>query len=205
MPANEPRVDSYIHKSAAFAQPILQHLRKLVHDACPAVTETIKWSCPHFEYKNEILCSMASFKQHCAFTIRKAALLKDEAGILEITERGAMGHLGRITSLKDLPKDSLLKKLIKQAAQLNEEGIKLPAANKSAGPSKSVILPVEILKALKNNQAVLNIFEQLAPSHQREYIKWITEAKTSPTKEKRITTMMQWLAEGKSRNWKYEK
>ncbi len=44
----DPRVDAYIARSAAFAQPVLLHLRATVHAACPGVQETIKWGMPFF-------------------------------------------------------------------------------------------------------------------------------------------------------------
>lgn len=205
MPTTDPRMDAYIKNAEPFAQPILTHLRKLVHTVCPQVTETIKWGFPHFEYAGEILGSMASFKQHCVFGFWKAPLLKDPDGILEIAERGAMGHLGRITSLKDLPKDSLLKNFIKQAVQLNEQGVKNTQRTFKPATAKTVEVPAALLKALKKNKAAYAFFEKITASQKKEYIEWITEAKTEPTKEKRMATALEWLAEGKTRNWKYQK
>lgn len=132
MGTNDPRVDAYIAKSAEFARPILEHLRALVHKACPDVQETMKWSFPHFDYKG-IVCSMASFKHHCAFGFWKASLMKDPHKILSSDE--AMGHLGKITSLNDLPSDRVMIAYIKEAAALNEAGVKVsrpkPAAKKT--------------------------------------------------------------------------
>jgi hypothetical protein len=121
MPATDPRVDAYIDKAQDFAKPILTHLRELVHEACPDVQETMKWSFPHFDYKG-MMCSMAAFKEHCAFNFWKQALLEQSAFPAEKT---AMGSFGRITSLKDLPADKTLKKLIVDAVRLNDEGIKV--------------------------------------------------------------------------------
>lgn len=205
MPTIDPRMDAYIKNAEPFAQPILTHLRQLVHTVCPELTETIKWGFPHFEYAGEILCSMASFKQHCVFGFWKAPLLKDPAGILEITERGAMGHLGRIGSLKDLPKDSILKSFIKQAAQLNEQGIKNTQRTFKPATTKAIEVPAALLNALKKNKAAYAFFLKISASQKKEYIEWITEAKTEPTKEKRMATTLEWLAEGKTRNWKYQK
>src|SRR5882757_7669780 len=105
MAKKEKAIDAYIARSADFAKPILNHIRELVHKACPDVEEKMKWSFPHFDYKGEMMCSMAAFKQHAAFGFWKAALMKDP--ILTETSKSevAMGHLGRITSLKDLPSD----------------------------------------------------------------------------------------------------
>ncbi|MEO7310922.1 MAG: DUF1801 domain-containing protein [Chitinophagaceae bacterium] len=111
MPTIDPRVDAYIEKSAPFAQPILLHLRKLVHKACPQVVETIKWSFANFDYKG-MFCSFAAFKQHCAFGFWKTALMADPEGVLSEKKNEAMGCLGRITSMKDLPPDAVIIRFI---------------------------------------------------------------------------------------------
>lgn len=198
MPAVDPRVDAYIDKSADFAKPILKHLRELIHKACPDIRETIKWSFPHFDYKGTV-CSMAAFKQHCAFGFWKQALLEQDAFPAEKT---AMGSFGRITSLKDLPADKVMTRLIHQAIELNEKGVKVP---KKSALKKELVVPAELTKALSKNKAAKAAFEKFSNSHKREYVEWINEAKTDPTRNKRIATTVEWLSEGKSRNWKYEK
>jgi uncharacterized protein YdeI (YjbR/CyaY-like superfamily) len=202
MSSFDPRVDAYIEKSAPFAQPILEHLRELVHKACPQVQETVKWGFPHFEYKG-ILCSMAAFKQHCAFGFWKAALMKDEHKVLHVADKHAMGHFNKISSPKDLPADKILTSYIKEAMKLNEDEVKLPGRTKAA--KKELEPPAELLAALKKNKTAQKTFEAFSPSHRREYIEWITEAKTDATREKRINTTIEWLMEGKGRNWKYTK
>jgi uncharacterized protein YdeI (YjbR/CyaY-like superfamily) len=204
MPNNDPRIDAYIAKAADFARPVLQHLRQLVHKACPDVEETIKWGFPHFGYRGDILCSMAAFKQHCSFGFWKASAMKDPDGILKVTDRHSMGHFEKITSKKDLPSDKSLIAYIKEAARLNEEGVKKPERSKKA-PAAALPVPAELAAALKKNKKALAIFDGFPPSHKKEYIEWITEAKTEPTKEKRIATTLEWLTEGKSRNWKYKR
>lgn len=204
MAATDPRIDAYIAKSAPFARPILEHLRELVHKACPDAGETIKWGFPHFEYNGAILCSMAAFKQHSVFGFWKASLMSDPEGILHVADKHSMGHFDRITSLKDLPADRTLIAYIKQAALLNEEGIKLPSRPPKA-PKKELPMPAELASALKKNKKAKTVFDGFSPSHRHEYIEWITEAKTEATREKRIATTLEWLIEGKSRHWKYQK
>lgn len=201
MAKTDKKIDAYIEKAQPFAQPILKHLRALVHKACPEVEETIKWSFPHFDYKGEMMCSMASFKQHCAFGFWKAALMKDKSLVETARSEVAMGHLGKITSLKDLPSDKILTGYIKEAMKLNDDGIKLPPKPKVA--AKPVETPPELTIALKRNKTAKATFEAFSASHRKEYIQWITEAKTEATKEKRIEQAIEMLAEGKSRNWKY--
>ena len=203
MPAIDPRIDAYIEKKANFAQIILNHVRKLVHKACPGVEETIKWGMPFFDYKGSTLCHMAGFKEHCSFSFWKAKLMEDPEGILQVEDRGAMGNFDRITSLKDLPSDKILIAYIKEAARLNDENIKAVPKKKAAVAVLDV--PVDLTAALKKNKKAQTVFDNFSPGKRKDYIEWITEAKTEATKFKRIETAVQWIAEGKGRNWKYEK
>jgi hypothetical protein len=199
MPTTDARVDAYIEKSNDFAKPILRHLRELVHEACPGVVETMKWSFPHFDYKG-MMCSMAAFKQHCAFNFWKQALLEASAFPAEKT---AMGSFGRITSLEDLPNDKTLKKLIVDAARLNEEGVKV--SKTVSKEKKELVVPDILTGALATNALAAETFNNFPYSKKKEYVEWITEAKTDATRDKRLATTIEWLAEGKARNWKYEK
>lgn len=201
MPTTDPFVDAYIEKSKDFAKPILNHIRALVHETCPDVVETKKWSFPHFDYKGEMMCSMAAFKEHCAFGFWKQSLMEDKAFPAEKT---AMGSFGRITSLKDLPHDKTFKKLIVDAMKLNDAGIKVAKA-KPAGERKELVVPDILKAALKTSALAAETFENFPYSCKREYIEWITEAKTEPTRDKRLATTIEWLSKGKRRNWKYEK
>jgi len=201
MPHKDPRIDAYIDKSAAFAKPILNHLRKLIHKACPQVEETMKWSFPHFDYKGEMMCSMASFKQHCSFGFWKASLMKDPVLVETAKSEVAMGHLGKITSLKDLPSDKQLTAWIKEAMKLNDEGVKVKKEKPVA--TKEMLVPADLIAALKKNKKAFAIFEQFPPSHKKEYIQWIEEAKREETRKKRIEQTVEWVAENKQRNWKY--
>lgn len=200
----EKKIDTYIAKSADFAKPILLHIRELVHKTCPDVEEKIKWGMPFFDYKGEMLCHMASFKQHAVMSFWKASLMKDPALMENAKSETAMGHLGRITSLKDMPSDKKITSWIKEAMELNDKGIKLPSKAKPAD-KKELVVPDYFLKALAKNKKAKQVFENFPYSHKKEYVNWIIEAKTEDTRNKRIETALEWLAEGKSRLWKYEK
>lgn len=200
MPTTDPFVDAYIEKSKDFAKPILKHIRELVHEACPDVVETKKWSFPHFDYKG-MMCSMASFKEHCAFGFWKQSLLEASAFP---TEKKAMGSFGRITSLAKMPDDATMKKLIMDAMRLNDEGIKVKKAPVSK-EKKELVVPEILAAALESNAVASETFNNFPYSCKKEYVEWITEAKTEATREKRLATTLEWLAEGKRRNWKYEK
>jgi uncharacterized protein YdeI (YjbR/CyaY-like superfamily) len=203
MPKKDPRIDLYIYNAADFARPILLHLRELVHLACPDVQETIKWSFASFDYKGP-MCSMASFKQHCAFGFWKASLMKDKSLIANAESESAMGHYGKITTLRDLPPDKKIIAHIKEAMMLNEKGIKLPPP-KVTTRKKEIVAPDYFLKQLKKNKKALITFNSFSPSHKREYLEWIIEAKTDDTKNRRMDKAIEWMSEGKSRNWKYMK
>lgn len=196
----DKRTDAYIAKAPQYAQPILIHLRKLVHEACPEIVETIKWGMPAYEYKG-IVCSMAAFKAHCSFGFWKAALMMDSGELLK-NQNNAMGHFDKITSLKDLPADKKIIALIKEAVDLNERGIKLPAKEKAA-ETIEIATPDYFLKELKKNKKALEVFQAFAPSHRKEYNRWIMDAKTDATKNKRMAQSIEWIENGKGRNWKY--
>jgi uncharacterized protein YdeI (YjbR/CyaY-like superfamily) len=199
MPTIDPRIDAYIdNKAADFAKPILRHLRKLVHDACPEVTETMKWSMPFFDYKGP-LANMASFKQHCAFGFWKQSLMESDAIPAEKT---AMGTFGRITSVDDLPDDKTMIGLIKQAVKLNETGAKVE--RKAPTTDKTLVVPEILTAALEQNSAASEYFNAFPYSKKKDYVDWINEAKTDATREKRLATTIEQLAEGKARHWKYE-
>lgn len=196
------RIDEYILKAAPFARHVLSHLRKLVHAGCPDVEETIKWGMPFFDYKGT-LCHIASFKEHCAFGFWKAALMKD-ADKLKGNQQDSMGHLGRITGLESLPEDKVLLNYIKEAMQLNDEGIKL-APRKKEISKKEITVPAYFIKAISKNKKANTVFDAFSPSHKNEYLQWITEAKSEETRNRRMEKAIEWIAEGKGRNWKYEK
>jgi len=203
MPATtDARIDAYIAKATPFAQPILTRIRKLVHKACPDVAETTKWGMPHFDYKGTI-CSMAAFRQHCAMSFPKAAIMNDPAGILTITERQGMGHMGNIATLKDLPADKLLLAAIKEAVRLNEENIKIARPRPDA--AKELEIPAIFTRELNKDKAASKVFESFSYSAKKEYVTWVTEAKTEATRNTRLQTAIEWIAEGKTRHWKHKK
>lgn len=205
MPTKNKRIDAYIAKAQPFAQPILKRLRMLVHKGCPQVEETIKWGMPSFEYKGP-LCSMASFKQHAVFGFWKSKLIQDPKGHLDeraVDGGGAMGNFGRIAGINDLPPDGVIIDFIKQAKKLNDEGVKLPSKPKKE--RKELIVPDYLSHALKKNKKASVVFNGFSYSHKKEYVEWITEAKTDETRQKRLKTAIEWMSKGKSRNWKYVK
>ena len=196
MSAKDARVDAYIAKAQPFARPILSYIRKAVHAGCPEVEEDLKWSHPAFVYKG-ILCGMAAFNEHATFGFWRSSAMNgagDKAG-------EATGQFGRITSIDDLPDRKALVALVKQAVALHDQGVK-PQRMKAA-PKKPIKEPTDFVAALKKNRKALKTYEAFSPSAKREYLEWITEAKTEDTRTRRLETAIEWMAEGKHRNWKY--
>ena len=195
MSEKSPAVDAYIAKAAPFARPILERLRAVFHKADPGIRETMKWSMPFFEHDG-IVANMAAFKEHVTWGFWKASLMSDPHGIL--TEQRM-----KLADVSELPPEKVLVQYIREAVKLNESGVKVERAPRGAAPPPET--PEELLAALKKNRKALAAFEKFPPSHKREYVQWITEAKQEATRAKRIAQAVEWIAEGKSRNWKYEK
>jgi len=202
-----PKVDAYLAKVKPFAQPIMAHLRELVHKACPEIEETIKWSRPFFEYRGAILCNMSAFKEHCSFGFwgEEIGAVLREAGVLG--EEG-MGSLGRITSVAGLPSDKRLLGWIRQAVAFVDNGqytSPIAARRKVVKPQKAALeTPPEFAAALRRNKKAAAAFAAFSPSCKREYADWVADAKRPETRDKRIATAVEWIAEGKQRNWKYQ-
>lgn len=199
----DPRVDAYIEKAAPFAQPVLTHLRRLMHQACPHATESIKWGMPFFIQQGIIIASMASFKQHCAFGFwgpeMKKVLAKDG-----LQASYGMGSLGRITGLHGLPPDRVLLTYMSQAADFVESGQRTKSIDRSKkSPKKPVRIPPELTAALKKNKMATKVFADFSSSSKREYADWIAEAKRPETRAKRVKQSVLWISQGKQRNWKY--
>jgi uncharacterized protein YdeI (YjbR/CyaY-like superfamily) len=201
-----PAVDAYLAKAQPFAQPILEHLRELVHEGCPDVVETIKWSRPFFEYRGVILGNMSAFKEHCSFGFwgeEIGAVLRDAKALRE----GAMGTLGRIKTVDDLPPDKQMLAWIRQAAAFVDNGeytSPIAARHKVVKVRKEIEIPTELEAAIRKNKKAAGAFAAFSPSCRREYIQWIVEAKRPETRDKRIAAAVSLMAEGKQRNWKYQ-
>lgn len=194
MPKKDKRIDAYIKRAQPFARPILKHLRKIVHAGCPACEEAIKWQMPFFEYNGPV-CFIAAFKQHAVFGFWKGKLLFGKE------HQGAMGHFGRLRSIKDLPNKNHLIGYVRKAAQLNESGVKKTPTRPS--PKRKLIVPAYLKSALMKNAKARKTFENFSYSHRKEYVEWITGAKRDETRTKRLRLAIEWLARGKPQNWKY--
>jgi len=189
----EPRIDAYIARAQPFAQPILAKVRERVHSRVPDIEETMKWSHQAFCRNGKIVLGTAAFKGHAAVNFWRGQELGLE------TRAGAMGQLGRLTSLEDLPAD--LDVIIARAAALSDA----PAPRKpKAEPKDLPDMHPDFAAALENAPRARQAFESFAPGHRREYLEWVAEAKQDTTRQKRIASALEWLAEGKRRNWKYE-
>lgn len=198
-----PEVDAYIAKAAPFAQPILEKIRDAFHAASPDIQEVMKWSAPFFDYKG-VLGQMAAFKNHVSWGFWKAQLMKDPHGIL--TAMGETGTMGgsKVSDVKELPSKKVMVEYVKEAMRLNDEGVKVQRApsTRSATPLE---VPDDLAAALKKDRKARATFDSFAPSQKREYVEWLNDAKQDATRQKRLATAIEWMAEGKSRHWKYKK
>ncbi len=193
------RVDAYIAQAPEYAQPILRKIRSLFHKGCPRIEEKIKWGVPHFDYKG-MLGGIAAFKNHVSFGFWKSELIKDTHGLFDRGPKASMCTV-KVTSLKDMPPDNVMLSYIAQAVELNDAGAKKVKAKKA--PTKAPTMPADLKALLAKNKKAAATFEGFPPSHKREYIEWIVEAKRDETRQKRLATAIEWMTDGKSRNWKY--
>lgn len=192
----DPRIDAYIAKAAPFARPILRHIRAAVHAGCPKIEESIKWGMPSFGHHG-IVCAMAAFKAHCALHFWKGRLVLGPGR----RGAGAMGHFGRVTTVSDLPSRAVLARYVKKGAKLNADGVTVrPRKHPKRRP---IAMPADLRTALARNARARATWERFPPSHRREYLEWITEAKGVETRARRLATTVSWLAQGRQRNWKY--
>ncbi|HSW78063.1 MAG TPA: YdeI/OmpD-associated family protein [Candidatus Chromulinivoraceae bacterium] len=200
-----PKVTEYIENSEDFAKPILNHIREQIHKNCPDVVESIKWSIPHFDYKKDFMCVLASSKNHCSLTFIKSEFMSDPRFAGGKKVKPGQRFMSKITSMSDLPSDEELASFIKEAMDLNDRGVKLDKTAKAAPGSKPVETPEYFLEALSKNPTAKQIFENQSPSFRRNYIVWFESAKTDTTRQQRVTEAIEWISEAKGRFWKYEK
>jgi len=198
-----PQFDEYIEKSADFAKPIMEYLRQIIHETCPEVEEIIKWGNPHFDYKDDMMCILAGYKNHCSFSLYKAELMSDTKIIESVKAGQKMGYMDKIKSLSDLPAREILVAYIEEAMVLNENGVK--KAKPVSEKPKVIEVPDYFSEKLATNPLAKEIFESKSSSFRKDYLVWITDAKTETTRQKRMEQSLEWIAEGKGRFWQYEK
>lgn len=197
------KVDAYIAKSEGFAKPILEHLRQIIHETCPDVEEDVKWGTPHYNYKGDYLCMMGGFKNHCSFSLYKAEFMKDKEITESVKAGKKFGYMDKLKSVSDLPPDKILVSLIKEAMVLNEQGIK--KAKPVSSQPKILETPGYLMELINANEKVKAVWESQSNAFRKDYLVWITDAKTDATRKKRIEQSFEWIAEGKRRFWQYEK
>ena len=192
--SRDPRIDAYIASARPFARPILEKVRERVHAVVPGVEEGMKWSHPNYLHNGKIVLGAAAFKQHASVHFWRGQELGVE------TKSGAMGQLGKLTSVDDLPAN--LDELIRKAADLSTA----PAPRKPKhAPKPPPPMHPEFAAALSKAPKAKATLDGFPPSAQRDYLEWIAEAKQDATRHKRIATAVEWLSEGKRRNWQYER
>ncbi len=196
-------VDTYIAKADDFAKPILEYWRYLVHETCPDVVESVKWSIPHFDYKGDFMCTMAAHTKHCSFSFIKAPLMPSIQARTSKSLKPVQRFMGKVAQISDLPPDHEFVDILMEAMKLNENGVKMPVGNPNT--PKVIDTPSYFSERLADNPTAKDVFESKSPSFRKSYIVWITDAKTEETREKRIELALEWIAEGKDLFWQYKK
>lgn len=204
MKQHHPKVTEYIGKAADFAQPILNHLRAIIFEACPDAEEDIKWGTPHYGYKGDHLVMMAGFSKHCSFSLYKAELMKDKDIIASVKAGKKFGYMDKVKDIRELPAKKVLTAYIKEAMTLNASGIAKPRPVKEKS-TEPVVAPAAFTDALKKNKKANEIFESKSPSFRKNYIIWVADAKTDETRNKRIEQSLEWIEAGKDRFWQSKK
>ena len=195
--SREPRIDAYIATAQPFARPILEKVRERVHAAVPEIEEAMKWSMPAYTLGGKIVLITAAFKAHLALNFWRGQELRGEQA-----NDDAMGQFGKIKAIDELPSNSELDRLIREAAELAKSA---PAPRKTKhAPKPEPELHPEFASALAKSPNAKAALDSFPPSAQRDYFEWISEAKQDATRQKRIATAIEWLSDGKRRHWKYE-
>ena len=204
MRRTDPRVDAYIERAPEYARPILNKLRRLFHRACPSIEENIKWGTPSFEHGG-LVVGMAAFRKHVSFGFWKARAMSDPEGLFGGNAKASPFAI-KVASVKGLPADKVIVAYVKEAVELNEKGAKAkPAGAKKKKARPAPKLPDDFAATLRRNEKAWATYQELSPSNKREYVEWVSDAKREATREKRIATAVEWMAEGKERNWKYKR
>jgi hypothetical protein len=204
MGTRDRRVDAYIARLPDFSREICTRFRSIVHECAPEIDEDIKWGHPSFMHKG-IVCGMAAFKAHVVIHFWKTALLTGSHA-RRATDDKTLERLARVTSASELPPKTAIAGFLKAAVKLNDGAVKAPSPTKAARKTRAPLrTPPIFSKALERNAKAKATYDGFSASHRREYVEWITEAKSSETRDRRIEQALGWLAEGKPRNWKYMK
>jgi uncharacterized protein YdeI (YjbR/CyaY-like superfamily) len=192
MGKKDRRIDAYIAKQQDFARPIITYVRDVMHEACPDIEEDLKWNSPAFMYQGAILAGCAGFKQHVQFGFWKHDAV--------VGKRDGMGF-GKVTRIEDLPSRKQLLVHVKKAMKLQDSGAKSPLMARQK--RKPIAMQADLAAALAKNKKAKAVFDDFSPSHQREYLEWITDAKGEDTRARRVKQAVEWMSQGKPRNWKY--
>lgn len=199
-PTLDPRVDAYIAAAAPFARPILAAVRAAFHAGCPDVRETMKWGVPAFE-RVGMLGGMSAFQAHVGFGFWRAKELDDPAGLFGAERKASPMHV-KVRDVAELPPRKVLVAYVKAAAALDAAPRPARAAAKGKPAPRA---PRWFIDAVAAEPAALATWRGFPPSCKREYLEWVTEAKREATRARRLAETVAWLAEGKRRNWRYER
>lgn len=205
--AAQKKIDKYIADAPEYARPIMEKLRKAVHKGCPQAEEAIKWGCPYFMYQGKLFCGMAAFKKHVGFGFWNSKDMDDPEGLFESgTGKKASMCNAHFHAVKELPTQKVLVDYVKQSKKLTDAELSKSKPAKKAAKKKVAVpkTPADLSSAFKTNKTAKSYFDSLAPSHRRDFLQWILDAKRDATREKRVNETVKLLKAKKTLHWKYQ-
>lgn len=189
-------ITAYIEKATPEFKEVMIALRSVLNNPNFDIKEDWKWGAPNFNNEG-MICWLAHFRNHVGMNFFKGTLIKDKYNLFTHYREEKGNRQLKFSDINQIIPEQI-EYYIEEAIKLNQENIKV--VKKEIDTS----LPLDLETELNNNPKAKMFFESLAPSYKRDYIEWIEEAKREATRTKRLATTMEWLSEGKKKNWKYE-
>jgi len=189
------KISAYIEKANDEQKEILNRLRVFFLQEEFSITEDWKWGAPNYNSKG-MICWLAYFKNHVGVNFFKGSLIEDLHGMYDEACMDKGNRQIKFRSVTDVV-EIKLKHYLYEAIKLNKEETKVQAKK------ISTYIPVDLAEAFLSHPKAKAFFESLAAGYKRDYVEWITTSKQEKTRLKRLTTTIEWLSEGKKKNWKY--
>ncbi|MEO9802317.1 MAG: YdeI/OmpD-associated family protein [Reichenbachiella sp.] len=196
-PDASKKIDAYLTTVSSEHRPVLELIRKTVNAVDDRIQEDWKWRAPCFSLEG-LVCWFVAFKSHVGLNFFKGALIEDiHNAFVESEDEDKGNRMIHFKSIDEV-KVKVIQDYVKQAVLLNEQGIKIDFPKR-----KTLETPDYLIEALNKNKKAKDVFESFTDAQRKDYIEWLVEAKREETRNKRMTQAIEWIAEGKTRNWKY--
>ncbi|MFN3178283.1 MAG: YdeI/OmpD-associated family protein [Phaeodactylibacter xiamenensis] len=163
--------------------------------------ETAKWGVPCYTLNGKNVLLLSAFKNHCAISFFKGALLKDDAGLLSTP--GPNSQASRLLKFTSPDAVEALREathdFIQQAIAIENAGLQIEL-NKSPEP-----WPEELQEWLEQDPVLKDAFEALTPGRQRGYVLYFSAPKQSKTRISRIEKCVDKIMNGEGLHDAYQK